>query len=519
MPRITNFMNVNRKASMRLLQIEMTAERSPQLLERMARTNRPTFTAVREKAHVLHRTHHRLAVAYMSLVHRVPQTPVDKFAFYVTGATPRPKIAEWRTPPAEAHIEYADLWLFVLNHKPMLDQVDDSPGEYDLTVDACKDCNIMMTCKFWVKYHLYTSRAQNDTRVIPDGVINIYTANMHGHTELREAQAFWTRQGNANAGGVGFPTRQYDKRYDYPAAYIAYYIHQCLAPLRVVPANTRIVMKDMLRRTMARLAWIILQVTCLVCEKQLGAQKSGQQRRTTKTLVGNIELYASYFGWTLACFQYPVIRTRCTFSKWHVFYVSDLQNSESFETHETSLLADEVIPPHCDIPSKDLLKQVCTNLLQTYQRHMQIVRDLLAFYDSPGNQLQVYSDRAIEHFVHPSDWTFLQQRVHAATPNNLDSLLNHIGVNAVWTRLLQLSNDYPQKIKQMLVHFHRTWMDYERKNARRRGFAGMTLEQAAQAYNKCLMNPAVTDRQVQRGRWGCVRDLVTIHAFDYSNEI
>lgn len=50
------------------------------------------------------------------------------------------------------------------------------------------------------------------------------------------------------------------------------------------------------------------------------------QNQNPKSLLGAIELYLSYFGWTLACYQDPEnMQQRMPFALWHQCYVGDLQ--------------------------------------------------------------------------------------------------------------------------------------------------------------------------------------------------
>lgn len=532
LPKITAFMTVNRLASMKFLQIESVVRRSPYLLERISRGNIPTLCNVKEKSHLIHKSHHKHALEF-TLEHTDmnPTVPINKFPF-ITSPTAVLKnqkryIARWRAPDPAVRLDYSSLWNYMLENPPPPLPINAIPPpefslELDLIVNACKDCNLIMTLDFWTRYHLSTSLEKNPSRLVPTGVISVFQANFKDHPDISESYQHWT----AKRGQVGkkHPERNPTVRDRCDTAYLAYYLQMCMSPdfFQAIPANQANPGNAYItwtKQIYTKLSWIILEIACLCCEYKLGAQNldPSKTRRTARCLLGCIELYTSFFGWTLACYQRPQLQGEIDFAKWHVWYVSDLEGSSSFhDNNRMTLLASAIIPSQCNIASRSLFQQVCSNLVQAYQTHMVIIRDMLTLYRTPALLSQLYPHPAsLEHFLHPSAWPILTTRLSLVARNNLDSLILHIGIRAVWSRVLQLNVDMPVKIKQMMQEFLESWSRHELSNVKEKNKLGLPM--ALRIYRKCLMNPARP--VIPRGKWACVEDLVKARALDYSNEV
>lgn len=150
----------------------------------------------------------------------------------------------------------------------------------------------------------------------------------NGHEQdLANARRHWHKAGAPLRNQ--FPPMEYSRESDFFSAYILYYLQLCVPSDAKRPANGMSQPQyNLAKRVFVKCAWLVLQITCLICEYRLGAENNsdGKWNQNPKSLLGAIELYLSYFGWTLACYQDPRnMQQAMPFSLWHQCYVGDLQ--------------------------------------------------------------------------------------------------------------------------------------------------------------------------------------------------
>jgi hypothetical protein len=347
--------------------------------------------------------------------------------------------------------------------------------QYNLTVDTCLDCNMVMTMQFWYRYHLYTSMEKNPNRIIPTGVITV----KHATTVLH------------------VPEETYDRKNDFFTAYIAYYLQLCLPAILTHPkTNLKNKVFKRAKEIHVKLCWVVLQTTCLICEYTMGAEKKGKYNQNPKSILGAIELYLSYFGWILACFRDPKLPLTLKFSTWHQFYFCDIYNSSTFRDPSV-LLAKSIIPKECDIPSKQLVEIVGKKMLECFKRHMLPINNML-MQRFKGMQLV-----DLEHYICISDLDIVQSM---STQLGFDYMLQRVGVHALWSRVCILNIHGSPRLQKKMQLFLDIMQEQEinrlAKNNR------MNDVEAYTTYWKMLTNPK--DHAVTRGTWASVASLLEV---------
>lgn len=138
--------------------------------------------------------------------------------------------------------------------------------------------------------------------------------------------------------------------------------------------NLRIRSKDFVYHVLYNYScWLILEVTCLLCEYWRGSQDSEHHEGRTlkrnqchKSALGAAELYFSYFCWSILCFEHTALRN-LSFENWHQLYMWDAANCQSLFPREEwdasgRLLADLLTPDGISAPSKQLIADVGENM-------------------------------------------------------------------------------------------------------------------------------------------------------------
>lgn len=506
-PLVDDIIQFDKLGSISLLYFERDVRESELIQQRMNRGTIPHFCNRKQAAHMLHVSHHQQAVKFLITHHKInndPITPQEKFPFFQAPSTARrPFLATWGPRPNQDRVNMSPLWQLLTTFDPPPNQPTLPLSlEYNLTVDTCQDCNMVMTMQFWYRYHLYTSTRLNPHRIISNSPITVYTANIHGHNNLDNAN-HWTVLRIIGINRT-FPEPVYSKTHDYASAYIAYFLHLCLpANLPVLPAPPGIPHDNEIakRGMFTRLCWIIMQITCLVCEYKRGAQDKGKFNVTSKSILGAIELYISQFAWFVSCYKDPALQG-LTFIRWHQYYFCDLASWVFTETG--FLLADKVIPTNFTDTSKNLVQHVCHHTTKLYNRYFNMLSNIIC-----RRNTQTIPGYVKEHFLSTNEMRRLETICNRALPQSFDSLIQHIGIRALWSRVLYTCRDYPNKLQYKMNEFMIVWLNAEVTNIM--NTHKITYEKAIDIYDFQCNNPLAPNRV--RGVWASVMDLKRQGAF------
>ena len=186
-------------------------------------------------------------------------------------------MASWESVQKKDRIDLSSLWKLFADELTIPDEVHDIPlfsWEENMTVPTCTDCNMCMTSEFWFRFHLYTSRSINPTRILPDDVIKIWPVQADaGHEQdFANASTHWHKQAPLPS---RYPTAEYSRTHDYFSAYIVYYLQLCFPhDAKRNTANMNVPQYNHMRKVFAKCAWLAMQITCLVCQYKLGAENN-----------------------------------------------------------------------------------------------------------------------------------------------------------------------------------------------------------------------------------------------------
>ena len=332
----------------------------------------PSFCSKPNASHILHESHHLHAVEYVIEKQvRAQERADDLFPFMRTpkGRNPVAMLAAWReVPPRRA-----------LNFQPLSDLINSlvadgrQETDYRNVISCCHDCNMTMTMKFWFKYHLCGGSEVNPSCLIPDGRIRVWRARLNGRANSLETSRHWTR-GNFEG---RYPLPRYNERRDVLTAMLGYYIRGLCMPHRTPDLFGK---NDHLALYL-HMCWVVLEVTCLLCEYWRGSRDSENFARRTKkrsqcckTPLGAAELYFSYFCWRIGGFQYRNLRA-LDFKTWHQVYMWYASGSEAlFPRPEgatgSRLIADRIAPDDMNAGSRQLVQMIARNMTSVLDNHV-----------------------------------------------------------------------------------------------------------------------------------------------------
>ena len=143
-----------------------------QVREKMAdRVTNPVFTSKGDRSHILHKSNHAQAVAFISDHRREPglqnsDPDNDDGAFpFMRAPTGRSQalLAFWPAPDAGDLMDFRRLLSLVdgLAHPAGIPFTIDR----ELKVLCCRSCNSSMTMEFWFRYHLYVRQPPAPARL------------------------------------------------------------------------------------------------------------------------------------------------------------------------------------------------------------------------------------------------------------------------------------------------------------------------------------------------------------------
>lgn len=111
----------------------------------------PKFCSTKDRSHLLHESHHAPAVEFTTKNLENPRADgMFPFIRAPKGQNPERLLADWDAPSDEDRIEFPKLLRLVTGLVPEGVQ----PADYDRVTACCRDCNSVMTMRFWFQYHL-----------------------------------------------------------------------------------------------------------------------------------------------------------------------------------------------------------------------------------------------------------------------------------------------------------------------------------------------------------------------------
>lgn len=508
-PDVDNFVQDPHDTCMMIGKIQWETKRDTALLELIKKEKKPSigFCNIKHAAHLIHRTHHLPCVKY-AIEHLCHNKDVKKYPLIINGRghAERSFEAEWKNP--EKRVDLGSLIHLITDLG--LPNFPNINWEFNMTVDTCKDCNMVMTMEYWYRYHLYTSDTEHSEKLVPNEVIKISTVNQE-HAAPRGGAVRIPGINNREQAKVGnYPKKEYKNTEDFFPVFVGYYLQMVLPKdmKKITPKNLNRTYVKHAKGTFIKCAWIILQVGCLICEYRHGSENSKQWNQNPKSILGAIELYMSYFAWSLLVYKFGRLQTEMTFAQFHQLYVWDFPHGPSFQRLKVKMLYQDLTPLAIESDSANFLKTVCNLMVTSFNEHFLQLGYYLVGYPDPS------VDILRNHFVPREHIQIIRELANRATANNIDSMVQQVGIRPLWHRVTRLCVHCNQTIKDMLVNFMYDMEDKEiQLMASRRPPSDTKPNRLASAeYNSLLLNPQ--NRRL-RGAWACVVDMLIHGALSY----
>jgi hypothetical protein len=330
---------------------------------------KPTFCSKMQQSHITHETYHRHAVEFVT-IQAEDGNAVGAFPFMRApkGKKPKALFAEWEPPTAAT----------VLDFKPLADFISGLPTRGELAPDlenkpsCCHDCNMVMTMRFWFDFHLTGGSAGNESKIVPEDSLTVYKADTRGAANNNiEGYRHWRKGDRLET----YPKRRTSKEEQVIGAALGYYLDHSCRPLNT-PGLSDVASPGYAKiehyKLYLHMCWVVLEVTCLLCEYWRGSgdaeekSQSKKHRQCLKSPLGAAELYFSYFCWRIVCFRYETVRG-LSFPTWHqmyMWYASDCAELFPREDNEWSvrLMADRLSPEDMYAGSRQLVEEVSRNM-------------------------------------------------------------------------------------------------------------------------------------------------------------
>lgn len=151
---------------------------------------------------------------------------------------------------------------------------------------------------------------------------------------------------------------------------MAYYLYLCWPPAGSEIRRQPNIVK---MQVYTEMSWMILQVTCLLCEYWRGSSdREGKWRQSPKCALGAAELYFSYFCFRIFGYQYPGIYD-LSFVHWHQIYMWDCVNCRKLFPNRDpswSLLAERLSPNKMTSASKKLVERVGRKMMYVLDKNI-----------------------------------------------------------------------------------------------------------------------------------------------------
>jgi hypothetical protein len=439
----------------------------------------------KEQSHMVHRSHHRWAVEFMTK-HRDDHNMINDPFVGIHGGFPyelnpstnhkSSMIAIWNKPSQDQRVRHTKLYEFIsaVPERPF-------PIDYNLTFALCKTCNDTMTQRFFFKFHLYDGtdkNTSNASRLIDREAITVFEADTRGNDNLTD----WDKWLRTFPFKYKQPQDVYDERKDILAPAVAYYLH-CSLPfdLGATPTFYR---NEGQKGLYMYLSWYILEITCLMSEYYRGSgnsyktAKGKRYRQSVKFYLGPLELYLSYFYWMLLLWKYPILEGKVGFEVWHRYYFSDASNCKKLfpDQAEQALMTFHITPGDPQgLSSKDLIEKVSDNIMELFTTKILKLGMLLV-----GKNL------TIGIFFPPVRYIQELKEIESkGMMRDFDSFVEHIGIDCMLKRTLDLGRDLDEPVVDKLKSFRLTWIGFEIDNVAANN--GFDKRQATIYYNLCKL--------------------------------
>ena len=416
------------------------------------------FCDVPEESHIFHESKHQFPLFFIAKKNDsvvMNKTFAEGKTFPFMGKKDDFYCAQWGKIPAKSMPKFTRL-------KKFLHAIDISKIkkiDANQTVLCCKQCNTTHTMSFWFHELLWRKGAYClvDRDVVDFFGVATHPGGLNGYAK-------WT---------MGPQLHTIPKDVDILPAMLAYYVQG---------ASRGIV--GPLRETMVYLSWMVLEVLCLQCEYLCGYEnnKAGghnvKHSKPTKSVLGAIEMYISYFAWVLLRMKHSNI-ARIPFEVWHTFYGSECGRFR----HKKNLMADFVLlsgPADSQVyRSLDILQSKMMNLVELE------FDNIAKFLDDAGSAPLEYGS----YFLAYGDIPKLQKLSLKGVVGNFDSYLARFGIDAMFHRVLELSRDIPDDLMRLMLAFVAAMRKKEVDNVVENGWVPLSIP-AIYAYRMAkLLDP------------------------------
>ena len=240
-----------------------------------------------------------------------------------------------------------------------------------------------MTMEFWFRYHLFGR--DNPHKIIRDRSVRVYRADTQGlpPTDIpSRAYGAWLP---VNPALGRYPPVNNVRTEDIMSPAVARFLYLCW------PNNAHALRAgvDGLK-LFTHLAWVAMEVTCLLCEYWRGSRDAEQhesrelkRNQCEKSAIGAAELYFSYFCWRAFGASKNLIRSM-SFVQWHQVYMWGATHCEALFPDAGALLMDRLTPDDMHAPSKQLVENVCARMTDIMRARIEPLANYLCGTPTPA---------------------------------------------------------------------------------------------------------------------------------------
>jgi len=274
-------------------------------------------------------------------------------------------------------------------------------------------------------------------------------------------------------------------------------------------------------------AWIVLELAALCSlidqKKRYG---DGKLSHGMMQHIGCIELYASYFWWRLAHYEFADVfdALGIDFVQWHQKYIWYAMECPGLFRHggPRGPFAFQLFGT-TDMPSRRLVETLSDKLIHLY--NTEIIHIVNVIRGLP----RAVSVEIRQYFPKPTMIQHLKlMSANRCTFRNFDTYLIVFGVTALLSRSIQLCKDYPDSLRSQLKDWKISWQRMEIENVRRKRNNKISLFTAHAEYAFCtLLSPPTSfpDKYADVTRvmsgpiccpWACILGLHAIGAFKFA---
>ena len=356
---------------------------------------KPVFTGVEQKSHIIHGSHHEGALTYMCFHHKgdmAPKKPAPlnsvitgdscMFPYLKSPTTGQgPQVATWTRPTADKRMNFDPLLQRLLNPTDHIPR--DAGGitmSLKLMYPICTPCNSLMTVLSKMRYLLgFTNTANNNPFPciisIRESPISTQEAVTH-KAKVDNAYGNWTLKTGAAVHRL--PSREPENK-DTVAPHVAYYLHLCLphsgvdAALDTFNVPTLPGSELTARCTYLELSWLILEIACLASLLMDGKSYNAQLSHGQHQHYGVLDLYVSYFLWRLLQFEYPtqIRASGLDFPQWHQKYYCVVLGCPKLGLDKSSPILGIQAFGNLQTSTKEIVEEICARLINLYTGPLQ----------------------------------------------------------------------------------------------------------------------------------------------------